>query len=321
MITSSPGSGRGRRKENHVVLKSSLPRRSAVALLAGVALVVTGCGGGSSDSSSEGSKSAAPSVSEDKDLAAKVPDAIASDGKLTVGSDTSYAPSEFIDTDGETIVGFDVDLFKAVAQKLGLEADFQTASFDSIIAGVGSGKYEVGVSSFTVNPERMQQANMISYYSAGTQWATKKDNPEKVDPDNACGLSIAVQKATVQVDDITARSDKCKSAGKEAITIDQYEGQDEATAAVVSGKDVAMLADSPVSAYAVDQTNGQLELLGDIYDSAPYGYVVAKDQTDFAQAIADAVKSLIDDGTYETVLKKWGVEGGAITDPAVNPAG
>jgi polar amino acid transport system substrate-binding protein len=82
-----------------------------------------------------------------------------------------------------------------------------------------------------------------------------------------------------------------------------------------------MLADSPVSAYAVDQTNGQLELLGDIYDSAPYGYVVAKDQTDFAQAIADAVKSLIDDGTYEKVLKKWGVEGGAITDPTVNPAG
>ena len=321
MITPSPGSGRGRTKEKPVVLKSSLPRRSAVALLAGVALVVTGCGGGSSDTSSGASGSAAPSVSADKALAAKVPDTIASDGKLTVGSDTSYAPSEFIDTDGQTIVGFDVDLFKAVAQKLGLEADFQTASFDSIIAGVGSGKYEVGVSSFTINPDRMKQANMISYYSAGTQWATKKGNPEKVDPADACGLSIAVQKATVQVDDITARSKKCTSAGKDPITIDQYEGQDEATAAVVSGKDVAMLADSPVSAYAVEQTKGQLELLGDIYDSAPYGYVVAKDQTDFAQAIADAVKSLIDDGTYEKVLKKWGVEGGAITDPTVNPAG
>jgi len=304
------------------VLISSLTRRSAVALLAGVALVVAGCGDNSSGTSSEGSKGeAAPSVSADKDLAAKVPEDIASDGKLTVGSDTSYAPSEFIDADGETIVGFDVDLFKAVAQKLGLEADFQTASFDSIIAGVGSGKYEVGVSSFTVNPDRMKQANMISYYSAGTQWATKKDNPDKVDPDEACGLSIAVQKATVQVDDITARSEKCTSDGKDPITIDQYEGQDEATAAVVSGKDVAMLADSPVSAYAVEQTNGQLELLGDIYDAAPYGYVVAKDQTDFAQAIADAVKSLIDDGTYKKVLEKWGVEAGAISDPTVNPAG
>ena len=80
-----------------------------------------------------------------------------------------------------------------------------------------------------------------------------------------------------------------------------------------------MLADSPIVAYAVKQTDGQLEALGDIYDAAPYGYVVKKDQTEFAQAIADALKALIADGTYKTVLEKWGVEQGAITDPAVNP--
>jgi polar amino acid transport system substrate-binding protein len=238
---------------------------------------------------------------------------------LKVGSDTTYAPSEFLDTDGQTIIGFDVDLFTLVAKKLGLKAQFETAPFDSIIAGVGSGKYEAGVSSFTINPERLQQANMISYFSAGTQWSTKKGNPKKVDPENACGLKIAVQKATVQVDDITARSQKCTAAGKPEITIDQYDAQSDATAAVVSGKDVAGLADSPVMAYAVEQTKGQLELLGDVYDAAPYGYVVAKDQTEFAQAIADAVKSLIDDGSYKQVLEKWGVEAGAIDNPTVNP--
>jgi len=73
-------------------------------------------------------------------------------------------------------------------------------------------------------------------------------------------------------------------------------------------------------AYAVKQTKGQLELLGDVYDSAPYGYVVKKDQTQFAQAIADAVKALIADGSYQKVLTNWGVQAGAITDPAVNPA-
>ena len=67
-----------------------------------------------------------------------------------------------------------------------------------------------------------------------------------------------MQTGTVQVDDITARSKKCTDAGKPAITIDQYQAQSDATAAVVSGKDDAMLADSPVSAYAVKQTNGQL---------------------------------------------------------------
>jgi polar amino acid transport system substrate-binding protein len=303
------------------VIARALSRRAALAAVAGATLVITACGGGSSDESSAGSSSeeTLPSVSADEALAAQVPDAIASDGVIAVGSDTTYAPSEFLAEDGETIVGFDVDLFTLVAQKLGLEAQFETAPFDSIIAGVGSGKYEAGVSSFTINPERLQQATMISYYSAGTQWSTKKGNPAKVDPENACGLRIAVQKATVQVDDITARSDACTSAGKDAITIDQYDAQSDATAAVVSGKDDAGLADSPVMAYAVEQTNGQLELLGDIYDAAPYGYVVAKDQTQFAQAIADAVKSLIDDGTYEQVLKKWSVEDGAIDDPTVNP--
>jgi len=237
-----------------------------------------------------------------------------------VGTDSTYAPSEFVGADGQTIQGFDVDLFTLVAKKLGLKAKFTTASFDSIIVGVGSQKYEVGVSSFTVNAKREAQANMVSYFSAGTQWATKKGNPKKIDPGNACGKDIAVQKATVQVDDITARSKKCTDGGKKAITIDQYDAQSDATAAVVSGKDDAGLADSPVMAYAVKQTNGQLQLLGGIYDSAPYGYVVKKDQADFAQAISSAVKSLIDDGSYAAVLKKWGVQAGAITDPAVNPS-
>jgi polar amino acid transport system substrate-binding protein len=295
-----------------------------VAALSSVALVAAGCGGDSGDTSSStgsgSSSSPLPSVAADDALAAMVPDAVAEDGVITVGSDTTYAPSEFIAEDGETIVGFDVDLFTLVAQKLGLEAEFVTAPFDSIIAGVGSGRYEVGVSSFTINAERLTQVNMVSYYSAGTQWATKAGNPDDVDPDAACGLAIAVQKATVQVDDITARSDACVAAGDEAITIDQYDGQDQATAAIASGKDAAGLADSPVMAYAVEQTGDQLELLGDIYDSAPYGYVVPKDATDFAQALADAVQSLIDDGSYLEVLQRWGVEDGAIDNPTVNPA-
>jgi polar amino acid transport system substrate-binding protein len=303
---------------------SSLPPRSRGPLAAAVAgvLLLSACGGGDGETSESAAPTggSAPSVSADEELAGMVPAEIASDGVLTVGSDTTYAPAEFIAEDGQTIVGFDVDLFKLVAQKLGLEAEFETAPFDSIIAGVGSGRYEAGVSSFTINPDRLQQANMISYFAAGTQWATKAGNPDGIDPDAACGLSIAVQKATVQVDDITARSEKCESDGEDPITIDQYDGQDAATAAVVSGKDAAVLADSPVMAYAVKQTNGQLELLGDIYDSAPYGYVVAKDQTDFADAVAAAVKALIDDGSYQEVLEQWGVEAGAIDDPTVNPA-
>jgi polar amino acid transport system substrate-binding protein len=285
-----------------------------------VALTAAGCGeksdtGGGSTGTTAG---AAPAV--DEALAAKVPDAIKSDGKLLIGTDATYAPNEFLDTDGKTVIGFDVDLFNAVAAKLGLQTQWQPSKFADIIPGVQSAKYEAGVSSFTINDERKQQANMISYFNAGTQWGAKKGNPTGVQPDNACGKKVAVQTATVQeTEDLPQRDKDCKSAGNPAITIDSYQDQGQATAAVVSGKDDAMLADSPVLAYAVKQTNGQLELLGDIYDAAPYGYVVEKDQTEFAQAIADAVKALITDGTYKTILEKWGVQAGAIDNPAVNP--
>jgi len=286
-----------------------------VAAIAAAALIA-GCGGDENG----GGTTTTTGITKDDALAAKVPDAIKSDGKILVGSDASYAPSEFLDTDGKTIIGFDVDLFKAVAQKLGLEATFENAKFDTLITGVTSGKYEMGVSSFTINPERKTQVNMISYFNAGTQWATKKGNPTGISADDACGKKVAVQTGTVQAtDDLPARDKKCTAAGKPKIQVDSYQGQDQATSSVVSGKDDAMLADSPIVSYAVKQTAGQLEALGDIYDAAPYGYVVKKDQTDFAQAIADALKALIADGNYKKALEKWGVEQGAIDTPAVNP--
>jgi polar amino acid transport system substrate-binding protein len=303
-------------------MKTGRWRRGAfLGLVLAVALVAAGCGDDGDDGGSTGTTAgagAAPAV--DEALAAKVPEAIKSDGKLLIGTDPTYAPNEFLDTDGKTVIGFDVELFDAVAAKLGLETEWQPSKFADIIPGVQSGKYETGVSSFTINDERKQQANMVSYFNAGTQWGTKKGNPTGIQPDNACGKKVAVQTATVQeTEDLPQRNKDCESAGNPAITIDSYQDQGQATAAVVSGKDDAMLADSPVLAYAVKQTNGQLELLGDIYDAAPYGYVIEQDQAEFAQAIADAVKALIADGTYKTILEKWGVQAGAIDNPAVNP--
>ena len=122
------------------------------------------------------------------------------------------------------------------------------------------------------------------------------------------------------MDDITARSDKCTSAGKPAIQIDQYQGQDQATAAVVSGKDEAMLADSPVIAYAVEQTHGQMELLGTVYDSAPYGNVVAKKDTAFAEALPDAVAVARRGRHLQEGPRLLGRRLGAIDNPQVNPA-
>ncbi|ADU09429.1 ABC transporter substrate-binding protein [Micromonospora aurantiaca] len=294
-------------------------RRAALGVAGAAVLLLSLAACGEEESTDQPGGGPSVSSSVDAALAAKVPDAIKSDGKIVVGTDSTYAPAEFLDTDGKTVIGFDVELFTAVAAKLGLKAEFVSAPFGDIINGVNSGKYEAGVSSFTINDDRKGQANMVSYFQVGTQWVTKKGNPAGVALDNACGKKIAVQKDTVQVEDIQKRSKACTDAGKPAITIDQFPGQDAATAAVVSGKDDAMLADYPVGVYAVTQSNDALELLDKQYEAAPYGYVLAKEQTQLAEAVRDATKAVIADGSYKQVLDKWKVGDGAITDPAINP--
>jgi len=296
-----------------------------VTLTAGAAimgLALSGCGSNSlSTSTTSTTSSSAPAASQSVDaaIAAALPAKIKSAGKIVVGVDTSYPPSEFLNADGKTANGFDIDLFNAVAQKFGVTVEWKTANFSSIILGVSSGKFDVGVSSFTINPDRKKQVDMVSYYTAGTQWIVPKGNPKKVNPDNACGLNVGVQKGTVQIDDLTARSKKCTDAGKKPINQIVEELQVKVNTDVVSGKADAMAADSPVGLYAVKQTNGAVEPVGASYGSAPYGYVLPKGQTAFANAMVSALKSLDASGEYKKILTTWGVQSGAISSFALNP--
>ncbi|HET8558914.1 MAG TPA: ABC transporter substrate-binding protein [Marmoricola sp.] len=293
-------------------------RSMLLAGLAAASLALAGCGSNSL-SGGPAHKGGNVSVGVDSAAAAEVPASLKKKGTLTIGTDASYAPSEFLAGDGKTVEGFDVDLFNAVAKKLGLKTDFQNASFDTIITGVTGGKYDMGVSSFTINADRMKQVDMVSYFNAGTQWAAQPSEAAKVDPQKPCGLKVAVQKGTTQlIDDLPSKIKACKAAGK-PIDVLVYDKQDQATAAVVAGKAQAMLADSPVIAYAVKQSGGKIQAVGSIYDAAPYGYVIPKNDGKLGQAIVTALKSLDKSGDYQKILKNWGVEQGAIHDFAVNP--
>ncbi|WP_329002237.1 ABC transporter substrate-binding protein [Kribbella sp. NBC_00709] len=296
--------------------------RRTLALSGVLVLAAAGCGSNSLEGGSSTSPSSAPSSAPSSggpDLSGSLPPKIKAAGKIVVGVDASYPPNEFLQG-GKTVVGMDVDLFNAVAQKFGVTVDWQPAGFDTIITGVQGGKYDMGISSFTINDKRKQQVNMVSYFNAGTLWATAKGNPKGINPDDACGKTVAVQKGTTQLeDDMPKRQAKCKADGKPEIKLVVRDKQDQATADLVGGKADAMLADSPVVLYAIKQTNGQLEQVGQIYDAAPYGYVVPKAETAFAQAITEALKSLNTDGTYKSTLQKWNNDSGAITDFAVNP--
>jgi polar amino acid transport system substrate-binding protein len=299
-------------------------RMSLIAVTGGIALGLTLSACGSDSLSPGGGQSSAPAAAPttgkaDPALVAKLPAKIKSAGKIVVGIDPTYAPNEMLGADGKTVDGWDPALFNAVAAKFGVTVDYQPSKFDAIILGVDSGKYDVGVSSFSINNDRKAKVNMVSYYTAGTLWVGPKGNPKGINPDDACGKNIGVQNGTTQFDDITARSKKCTAAGKPAINILPHDGQDEVTADVVSGKVDAMLADSPIGLYAIKKTGDKLAEIGKVYDSAPYGYVVPKAEKDFAQALVDALKAAKSDGSYDAALKQWGVESGGITDFALNP--
>ncbi len=300
-------------------------RALAVAAIATTALALTACGSDSLSTSKSSTPAATTSASAptvDPALVAKLPAKIKDAGTINIGTDATYQPNEYLDADGKTVIGMDVDLFDAVMQKFGIKTNWVPSAFDAIILGTQSGKYDVGVSSFTVNKDRMQQATMVSYFKAGTQWVTQKGNPKGINPDDACGKNVSVQKGTVQADvDIPARQQKCKDAGKPAINVLVDADQAKVTSAVQSGKADAMLVDLPPAIAAVDSTGGTLELLGEQYDSAPYGYVLPKDAagTAFGEAIVQALQQLKADGTYDQILTKWKTQGGAISDFAVNP--
>lgn len=292
-------------------LKSGLVVLGVVA-----ALALAGCGSSSTDDTTPTESTSTPAAAND--IAALVPAEIAADGKLTFGTDTTYPPNEYMGADGKTLEGMSIDLGNAIAEQMGLEAEYVASPFDAILPAITSGKYEAGLSSFTINAERMKVVDFVSYYVAGTAWAGPAGST--LDPDNACGLAIAVQKGTVQVEDLNARSKACTDAGKKAITINQYQSQQDAAASVVSGKNAGMLADSDPIRYAVLQSSEKLVTIGEQYDTYPYGIALKQDNGTLAEAMQKAIQAIIDDGTYATILEKWAATAGAITTSEVNPA-
>jgi polar amino acid transport system substrate-binding protein len=286
-----------------------------LALAAAAALVLTGCVNNEEAPATGGGGGAGVSV--DEASVALLPDDIKEAGKLVIGTDANYAPNEFKDPDGK-VIGWEIDLIDAMAAKLGLETEYKASQFDNIIPSIVGNKLDFGLSSFTDTVEREEQVDFINYYTAGVQWASRAG--EEVDPNNACGIKVAVQATTFQdTEEVPAKSDACVAAGKEPIEKLQFEAQDAAANAVVLGQADAFSADSPVTLYAIAQTDGKLQAAGETFDVAPYGLPIAKD-SELTEAIVSALQSMIDDGTYEEILDEWGVADGGIDEITINAA-
>ena len=305
-------------------------RAGALCALAATVAIVAGCGSSNNNSSSSSSSSSsAPSstpstgsasTSADPTVVALVPAATKSKGTLTVAADATYAPNEFIGTDGKTVIGMDVDLGKALAATMGLKANFVNATFDTIIPGLAAGKYDLGMSSFTDTKAREKTVDFVTYFSAGTSFYTKASGGAKVSGlADLCGHKVAVEKGTTQATDATAQGTKCKSAGKPGVTVLVFPDQNGANLALSSGRADLVMADSPVAAYGVKQSSGKFAIVGQTYGTAPYGVAIPK-SAGLTKAILAAVKAVMANGQYTKILTTWGVQAGAISSPTINGA-
>ena len=290
-------------------------RAVAVVALSGT-LALAGCTK-NTDTQAPATQTTAAQASKVDSIANMVPEDIKSSGKLVVGVNVPYTPNEFKDPSGK-IIGFDVDLMNAIAATLGLTPDYREADFDKIIPSIQGGTFNVGMSSFTDTKERQASVDFVDYFNAGIQWAQRAGS--SIDPNNACGKKVAVQATTTEeTEELPKKSKACTDAGKPAIDILKFDGQDAATNAVVLGQADAMSADSPVTAYAIKQSNGKLVAAGDMFEAAPYGWPVAKGSA-LAQSLQKALEHLIETGDYKTIASNWGVEQGMISKPAINGA-
>jgi polar amino acid transport system substrate-binding protein len=295
---------------------SKLVARVGIPALA--VLVLAGCGSSGTGSTATTTTTAPSSL--DATIAAQVPAAIKAKGKLIVATEAQYAPNEFIASDGHTIIGMDADMMKALGEVMGLKVDMVNATFEAIIPGLAAGRYDVGASSFTDTKEREKVVNFVDYFSAGISFYAKSSaNPGVTEVADLCGKTTAVEKGTVEQEEAEAQSKKCTKAGKKAVSVLVYTGQNAVNLAVSSGRAELGMADSPVVAYQIKQSAGQFKLIGKSYAFAPYGLAIPK-TSGMTQPIYAALKQLIANGTYLKVLEKWGIQSGAISAPKINGA-
>lgn len=313
------------------IRRSSAARSRAAAVgaiaVAG-ALLLTGCGdqtegGGNGGTNETGKSSAAP-------LFDKLPKKIQDAGVIKAGTNAEYAPMEY--QEGGKIVGVDPDIAAALGEKLGVEFQFTSGSFDGLITALNSGRYDVAMSSITDTKARQEGlddkgkklgpgVDFVDYFVAGTAVYVQKGNPKKITSiEDLCGQTAAVQRGTTYEKALQDQSKKCTDGGKKKINIESFENDTEAQTRVKSGGAVAGVNDYPVAVDLARKADGgnAFEVVGEQVDAGPFGIAVNKDNKELTAALEEAVNAIIEDGTYKKILEKWGAETGAIDKAAIN---
>lgn len=315
------------RTTRRTAAKSRIAAVGAVAV-AGT-MLLTACGDQTANGS-KGSDSTKSSASAQAPLADLLPKAIKDKGSIKVGSDIAYPPVEFKDKSGKT-VGIDPDLGDALGKQLGVSFEFENGTFDTLISGLRSKRYDLAMSAMTDTKDRQEGVDsetkkkvgegvdFVDYFTAGVSVYTKKGDDKGIKTwSDLCGKKIVVQRGTVSHDLAKAESKKC-SGGKK-IAIEAFDNDLEAQTRLRSGGADAGSSDFPVAAYAVKTSGGgnDFQIVGDQVEAAPYGIAVAKGNDQLTKAVQAALDAVIKNGEYKKIVAKWGVDAGAVTEAKLN---
>ena len=259
----------------------------AVAMIASVAMLA-GCGNNGSNASN---------ATE----AAKATEAASNKPKLTMATNAYFPPYEYYD--GEKIVGIDAEVAQAIADKLGMELEIVDIEFDSIITGVQTGKYDMGMAGMTVTEERKQSVDFSSSYATGIQSViVKEDSAIKTVDDilaKDASYKIGVQLSTTG--DIYVTDDLGDAANDRVV---EYQTGNDAVAALSSGKvDAVVIDNEPAKSYVAATTG--LKILDTEYVSEDYAICFAKNNTELKDKVNGALEELIKDGSVKAIVDKY----------------
>ncbi|MGX1913812.1 ABC transporter substrate-binding protein [Streptomyces phaeochromogenes] len=291
------------------------------------ALLLTGCGDQTKDKDSGSSDTADSSAAP---LADQLPKAIRDKGVIKVGSDIAYAPVEFKDDSGKT-VGIDPDLADAMGKQLGVKFEFENGTFDTLLTGLRSKRYDIAMSAMTDTKDRQEGidadtgkkvgegVDFLDYFTAGVSIYTKQGDDQGIKTwDDLCGKKIVVQRNTVSNDLAKDQAKKCPADKK--LSIEAFDNDQQAQTRLRAGGADAGSSDFPVAAYAAKTSGGGKDfvVVGEQVEAAPYGIAIAKSNTELRDALKAALDAIIKNGEYDKIIAKWGVEAGAVKEATLN---
>ena len=225
----------------------------------------------------------------------------ADDGKLTMATNAQFPPYEYME--GDKFVGIDVEIAQKIAEKLGMELEIIDTEFNSIIGGVQSGKYDIGMAGMTVNEDRLKNVNFSKTYATGVQVVIVKDGGSIKSLDDLAGegVKIGVQEGTTG--HIYAADTPEKGGyGKEAVIA--YKTGALAVQGLISGKVQAVIIDNEPAKNFVKANEG-LSILETKYVEEEYAIAVAKNNNALLEKINKALDELIADGTVQSIIDKY----------------